>query len=126
MKIVAAWIIHDILCSMFAFIDWLQFLTIFFSLSKLYNFVIHENAVIIFLFYYAEEILRQLEASNSKVIIGTPNTFATIKEAVKNSKKDIKIVCIKTEADQTIPSGAIDFAALIDTNSKNIYDATER
>ena len=92
----------------------------------MYNFGIHENAVIIFFSYYTEEIQRQLEASNSKVIIGTPNTFATISEAVKNSKKDIKIVCIKTEADQSIPSGAIDFAALIDTNSKDINETTER
>ncbi|XP_055327154.1 uncharacterized protein LOC129580588 isoform X2 [Sitodiplosis mosellana] len=67
--------------------------------------------------YTAEEIQRQLEASNSKAIIGTPNTFATINEAVKNSKKDIKIICIKTEADQSFPSGAINFADLIDTNN---------
>lgn len=67
---------------------------------------------------FSEEIQRQLEASNSKAIIGTPKTFTTIKEAVQNSKKDIKIICIKTEADESIPSGAIDFADLIETKSK--------
>lgn len=75
--------------------------------------------LICYFFYLStEEIQRQLEASKSKAIIGTPKTFATIKEAVQNCKKDIKIICVKTEADESIPSGAINFADLIDTNSK--------
>lgn len=44
--------------------------------------------------------------------------FATAKEAVENSKLDIKIVCIKTEANESIPDGAIDFAQIADTNGK--------
>lgn len=41
-----------------------------------------------------------------------------MKKAVENVKKDIKIVCVQTEANEQIPSGAINFADLIDTNSK--------
>lgn len=70
------------------------------------------------LFCELGEIQRQLEASSAKAIIGTPKTFETLKQAVENVKKDIKIICIKTEANESIPSGAIDFADLIDTNSK--------
>lgn len=69
-------------------------------------------------FCWLGEIQRQLEASSAKVVFGTPKTFGTLKEAVDNIKKDIKIVCIKTDASDSIPSGAIDFADLIDTNSK--------
>lgn len=33
-------------------------------------------------------------------------------------KKDIKIICIQTDANESIPSGAINFAELIDTSSE--------
>lgn len=74
--------------------------------------------IFIFIFLPKVEIQKQLESSNAKAIIGTPKTFATIKEAVKNCKKDIKIICIKTEVDEAIPSGAIDFNELIDIKSE--------
>lgn len=77
-----------------------------------------------FIFSETGEIQRQLEASKAKIIIGTPKTFDTLKTAVENSKKDIKIVCIKTDADESIPSGAIDFADLIETSSKSCWIAT--
>lgn len=59
-------------------------------------------------------------SSDAKVIFGTPETYATIKKAAQTAKKDIKIVCIKTEADESIPKGAIDFNELINTKSKKI------
>lgn len=68
---------------------------------------------------FTEEIRNQLEASNARAIIGTPKTFASIKEAVQNLQKNIKIICIKTDANDAIPNGAINFADLIDTNSTN-------
>lgn len=64
--------------------------------------------------YTSSEIQKQLESSKPKAIIGTPKTFATIKQAVENCKEDIKIICIKTEVNEAIPSGAIDFNELID------------
>lgn len=64
------------------------------------------------------EIQRQLEMSSAKVVFGTPKSFGVLKEAVDNMKIDVKIICIKTEADQSIPSGAIDLADLIETSSK--------
>lgn len=51
-------------------------------------------------------------------MFGTPKTFATIRKAVEQTGKDIKIICIKTDVNETIPSGAIDLAELIDTSSK--------
>lgn len=35
---------------------------------------------------------------------------------MQNIKKDIKIICIQTEANESIPSDAINFAELIDTS----------
>lgn len=72
--------------------------------------------VVFFSLRFSEEIQRQLEASNAKVVIGTPKQFTTLKEAVKNMQKDIKIICIKNDANDSIPSGAIDFATLMDTS----------
>lgn len=67
---------------------------------------------------YTAEIQRQLEESNAKAVIGTPKTYAALKEAVQNIKRDIKVICIQTDANESIPSGAINFADLIDTSSK--------
>lgn len=69
-----------------------------------------------FCIFIIAEIQRQLEVSNARAVIGTPNSFAVLKEAVQNLKKDIKIICIQTEANESIPSGAINFAELIDTS----------
>lgn len=71
-----------------------------------------------FIFIFKAEIQRQLEDSKAKAIIGTPKTYAALKEAVQNIKKDIKIICIQTDANESIPSGAINFADLIETSSK--------
>lgn len=70
-------------------------------------------------FFSTDEIQRQLEDSNAKAIVGTPKIYRTIKEAIKNSKKDIKIICIKTDEDESLPSGTINFNDLINTKSKN-------
>lgn len=70
------------------------------------------------LFNFADDIERQIVASNAKLVIGTPKTYANLKKVVENLKRDIKILCIKTEAGQAMPDGAIDFAEAIDTNSK--------
>lgn len=57
-------------------------------------------------------------SSNAKFIIGTPKTYETIKQAVDKTNKNIGIICIKTGVDESIPNGAIDFAELIDLQSK--------
>lgn len=82
------------------------------------HFFLYQRNNFYFILFQKGEIQKQLETSKAKAIIGTPKTFATIKEAVENCKKDIKIICIKTEANETIPSGAIDFNELIDIKSE--------
>lgn len=62
---------------------------------------------------------KQLRASRSKVIFCSPDTYATAKQAALNTTSDIKIVCIKTAANESIPDGAIDFAQIIEINSKS-------
>lgn len=74
------------------------------------------------LVFVTEEISRQLVSSDAKLIFGTPETYETIKKAVQTAKKDIKIICIKTEADEAIPEGAIDFNEIIETKSKKIWN----
>lgn len=64
------------------------------------------------------EIEKQLNASRPKVIFCNPDIYATAKQAALNTKSNIKIVCIKTAADEIIPDGAIDFAQMADINSK--------
>ena len=64
---------------------------------------------------YTEEISKQLIDSEAKVIIGIPMVYQHLKEAVKLTKKNIKIICIRTHAEESIPEGAIDFNEMIDT-----------
>lgn len=64
------------------------------------------------------DIQRQLRQSDAKAIFGTPKTFSAIKKAIEVAEKDIKIICVKTDENETIPDGAIDFDELIDTTSK--------
>lgn len=62
---------------------------------------------------------KQLNASQPKVIFCSPDIYATAREAATNIKSDMKIVCIKTAANDVIPQGAIDFAQIIDINSES-------
>lgn len=70
------------------------------------------------LFLSTDDIKRQLIQSNAKAVFGTPKTFETIQKAVEQTGKDIKIICVKMDVNETIPSGAIDLAELMDTSSK--------
>lgn len=65
-----------------------------------------------------DDIHRQLVQSNAKAIFTTPKIFSTIKQAVEKTNEDIKIICIKTDANDSIPSGSIDLAELINTTSE--------
>ncbi|XP_055609208.1 uncharacterized protein LOC129756376 [Uranotaenia lowii] len=62
--------------------------------------------------YTAEEISRQLVDSNTKILFGTVANFPVLQEAINLAKKQIPIVCIRTSNDESIPTGAIDFAEL--------------
>lgn len=70
-------------------------------------------------FLFSAEMEKQLRASRPKVIFCSPETYATAKQAALNITSDIKIVCIKTTANESIPDGAIDFAQIIEINSKS-------
>lgn len=82
--------------------------------------IISCGKILIEIIYYRNlgEIQRQLEASNAKLVIGTVKTFGVLKEAISNMKKDMKIICIKTDVNESIPNGAIDFNEMIEINSK--------
>lgn len=69
---------------------------------------------------FSAEMEKQFRASRPKVIFCSPEIYATTKQAALNTNSDIKIVCIKTAADESIPDGAIDFAQIIDINSKSV------
>lgn len=72
---------------------------------------------VIFLFI-ADEIERQLKLSDARVLIGSPEAYEKLQQAVQLLKKDIPIICAKTEVDLPIPAGAIDFQELVNTSGK--------
>ncbi|XP_030378111.1 4-coumarate--CoA ligase 1 [Scaptodrosophila lebanonensis] len=65
--------------------------------------------------YTPDEIARQLTFSDAKLIIGTVQGYATLREACQLAKKDLPIVVVRTSNDQALPPGAVDFAELIRT-----------
>lgn len=67
---------------------------------------------------FAAEIEKQLKASETKLVICTPDKYATVKQAVINMQSDMKIACIKLNLDDVIPDGAIDFEQIADINSE--------
>lgn len=62
------------------------------------------------------EIEKQLIDSNTKCIICTIETYAPVQEAINRTNKNIKIICIKTDAQQPLPDGTVDFFALTQTD----------
>lgn len=62
--------------------------------------------------YTAEEISRQLSDSGTKILFGTAANYSVLKEATRLAKLQIPIVCIRTEKDEIMPEGAIDFLEL--------------
>ncbi|XP_067635646.1 uncharacterized protein pdgy [Eurosta solidaginis] len=63
--------------------------------------------------YTAEEISRQLEISNSKFVVTTSIGYGAVKEACKLCQKDLPIAVIRFQANEELPSGAVDFFELI-------------
>lgn len=71
-----------------------------------------QKLILFFLYSLPEEISRQLVDSNTKILFGTANSYAILKEATVLAKKQIPIVCVKTSNDDSLPDGAIDFGEL--------------
>nr|XP_022913349.1 4-coumarate--CoA ligase 2-like [Onthophagus taurus] len=59
--------------------------------------------------YTSEEIKRQLNDSNAKVLFTLVDFWGKAQEAVKKSLSNIKIITIKTKQNQSTPSGSINF-----------------
>lgn len=51
--------------------------------------------------------------SQTDAIIGTVSNIKVLQEACILAKRNIKIICLKTEAEDSIPEGTIDFNELI-------------
>lgn len=73
------------------------------------------------MFRTTDDIQRQLLDSNAKFIIGTPKIFDKLRAAVGKTNKNIGIICIKTDVDETMPQGAVDFSELIDVRSECFF-----
>lgn len=61
----------------------------------------------------SEEISRQLINSGAKIIFGLSTASSILEEAVKMSKKPIRIVYIKSEPNESISANGIAFDELI-------------
>ncbi|XP_052866177.1 uncharacterized protein LOC128272414 [Anopheles cruzii] len=66
--------------------------------------------------YTAEEISRQLVDSDTKFLVGLASNIAVLRESVQLAKRDIRIACIRTSNDESLPAGTIDFAELSSPN----------
>lgn len=65
--------------------------------------------------YTSDEISKQIINSDTKVLIGTSCNYNRLLKAVQLTKKDIKIVLVKTEVGKSLPANVIDFNDLIST-----------
>ncbi|CRK98690.1 CLUMA_CG012130, isoform A [Clunio marinus] len=68
--------------------------------------------------YTPEEISRQLNDSNSQLLVGVTSMSGILRKAVELSKRPIKIVYVKETESELLPADGIDFNQLI--NSQNI------
>lgn len=65
--------------------------------------------------YTANEIAKQLIDSKAKLLIGLVENYPTLIKAVAISKKDVKVICVKSTESESIPDGTINFFELLDT-----------
>lgn len=59
---------------------------------------------------------KQLFDSETKMLFGLARNRKLLEEAVKLSKRKIRIVYLKESSDEEIPSGGLDFVDLLDPN----------
>lgn len=65
--------------------------------------------------FFSDEVSRQLLLSNSKIIIGIPDTINVLKEALKLAKKTTPIITVTSN--DVLPEGTISFEELaLDSN----------
>lgn len=64
--------------------------------------------------YTADEISRQLISSKVKFLIGSVDGYPILKDAIEKTKQHIRIACVKSLPEQSMPEGAIDFSELSD------------
>lgn len=65
--------------------------------------------------YTAEEISRQLQLSDSKFVVTTSLGYGVMKEACELAQKNLPIAVIRSQSNEKLPTGAIDFFELIST-----------
>lgn len=68
--------------------------------------------------YTSDEIAKQLLNSEAKVLIGTSDNYNRLFKAVQLTKRDIKIVIVRTEVGKSLPENTIDFNHLIDPSGE--------
>lgn len=75
------------------------------------------------MFIFTEEISRQLINSDAKMIFGLAVASSVLEEAVKLTKRPIRIVYIRSTPNESIPANGIAFEELIrlDGRAKKHY-----
>lgn len=76
--------------------------------------------------YTAHEISTQIQNSDTKLMICVDQNYKATVDAVALSKRDIKIICVKTDPGSALPSGAICFYELMKSGNKDFFTATNR
>lgn len=69
-------------------------------------------------FLILEEIARQLNNSNAKILFGLASYSSVLQEAVALTKRPIRVVYVKENAAESYPTGGIDFNGLISTDGR--------
>lgn len=67
---------------------------------------------------FVDEIARQLNDSNARIIVGLVRMSKVLEDAVALTKRPIRIVYAKTAESELLPSGGIDLYELITTKSE--------
>lgn len=70
------------------------------------------------LFIFAEEISRQLDNSDAKIIFGLASMSKTLQQAVEITQRPIRIIYVKQSESEPLPSGGIDLDDLISTTGE--------
>lgn len=75
----------------------------------------------LFVLLFAEEISRQLNNSDAKIIFGLASMSKTLKQAVEMTKRPIRIIYVKAIETELLPAGGIDLQDLTATTGE-IYE----
>lgn len=74
-----------------------------------------------FFYFVVDEIAKQLQLSGAKLIIGLAERFDVLRAACDKVNRPIQIICLKTDPNQSLSNGVIDFAQLFNPAGKLWY-----